>query len=243
MTQYSQPPILTEEFDPDKAEPSLTVEGDVVLKVFNKEFSYPLIITLMAENILGVRRACQRWRWRNREGGSRSPRPLGDGRSQDERGGRQRKCLLSPGDHSDKYGALVDNLYLFLIFLCFARLARTLTSPSWSSALTPWTRCSMTRTTIRNYYTVGVADDSFKSTNSPTNSDLIRCFPFLGILWISKERPVSKQPFRSKLCCPCPSSFFNALFSHRAACRMLTMPGNKFSTRSPECIDSVSRPV
>ena len=131
----------------------------------------------------------------------------------------------------------------FLIFVCFARLARTLTSPSWSSALTPWTRCSMTRTTIRNYYTVGVADDSFKSTNSPTNSDLIRCFPFLGILWISKERPVSKQPFRSKLCCPCPSSFFNALFSHRAACRMLTMPGNKFSTRSPECIDSVSRPV
>ena len=52
MTQYSQPPILTEEFDPDKAEPTLTVEGDVVLKVFNKEFSY-----LMAENfiyILGV---------------------------------------------------------------------------------------------------------------------------------------------------------------------------------------------
>ena len=54
MTQYSQPPILTEEFDPDKAEPNLTVEGDVVLKVFNKEFAYPLIITLMAENFLGV---------------------------------------------------------------------------------------------------------------------------------------------------------------------------------------------
>ena len=96
---------------------------------------------------------------------------------------------------------------------------------------------------LETIHTGGVADDSFKSTNSPTNSDLIRCLPFLSILWISKKRPVSKQPFRSKLCCPCPSSFFNALFSHRAACRMLTMPGNKFSTRSPECIDSVSRPV
>ena len=168
MTQYSQPPILTEEFDPDKAEPSLTVEGDVVLKVFNKEFSYPLIITLMAENILGVRRACQRWRWRNREGGSRSPRPLGDGRSQDECGGRQRKCLLPPGDHSDKYGALVDNLHLFFIFLCFARLARTLTSPSWCSALTPWTRCSMTRTTIRNNT---LAEYVRLPSNPPTQSN------------------------------------------------------------------------
>ena len=58
MTQYSQPPILTEEFDPDKAEPSLTVEGDVVLKVFNKEFSYPLIITLMAENLYSRNMTC-----------------------------------------------------------------------------------------------------------------------------------------------------------------------------------------
>ena len=58
MTQYSQPPILTEEFDPDKAEPSLTVEGDVVLKVFNKEFSYPLIITLMAENLYSRSTTC-----------------------------------------------------------------------------------------------------------------------------------------------------------------------------------------
>ena len=33
MIIYSQPPILTEEFDPEKAEPALTVEGDVVLKV------------------------------------------------------------------------------------------------------------------------------------------------------------------------------------------------------------------
>ena len=31
-----QPPILTEEFDPEKTEPSLTVEGDVVLKVIFK---------------------------------------------------------------------------------------------------------------------------------------------------------------------------------------------------------------
>ena len=31
-----QPPILTEEFDQEKAEPSLTVEGDVVLKVIFK---------------------------------------------------------------------------------------------------------------------------------------------------------------------------------------------------------------
>ena len=45
----------------------------------------------------------------------------------------------------------VDNLYLFLIFLCFPRLVRTSTSPSWCSALTPWIRCSMTRTTIRNF--------------------------------------------------------------------------------------------
>ena len=53
MTQYSQPPILTEEFDPDKAEPSLTVEGDVVLKVFNKEFSFDYH-TWLKIDILGV---------------------------------------------------------------------------------------------------------------------------------------------------------------------------------------------
>ena len=36
---YLQPPILTEEFDPEKAEPSLTVEGDVVLKVFTNHIN------------------------------------------------------------------------------------------------------------------------------------------------------------------------------------------------------------
>ena len=36
---YLQPPILTEEFDSEKADPSLTVEGDVVLKVFTNHIN------------------------------------------------------------------------------------------------------------------------------------------------------------------------------------------------------------
>ena len=99
--------------------------------------------------------------------------------------------------------ALISYSRLFLF-----RLEETLTSPSLSCVPTPWTRCSMTRTTTRCWLLTSYTDVHVWCSLSGD---------FIASCSLTKKRSPSTQPFRTELCCPCTRSFSKALFSDRAA--------------------------